>query len=261
MRYILFFALALLASGCTEVIQLDLNDANPRVVIEGYVNDLPGPYYVQVGRSQGINDTGEAEAIGGALVIISGSDGQRDTLREMAGGLYATQQLVGRTGVTYYLTVESEGNQYTSASSMPAKVSLDTAFTEMQAVQGGESIVPVLEFQDPEADANYYNFVTRKDGFALPGFYAMDDGLRNGTYISRPLRNSDFGLKSGDWIEVELQCVEKSVYEYFYVLGQAAGTGMSQSATPANPQGNITGDAVLGCFSAHTVSKKLVQVP
>lgn len=261
MRYIMFFALALLTSGCTEVIQLDLNDANPRVVIEGCVNDDAGPYYVQISRSQGINGTGEAEAIGGAQVIISSSDGQRDTLREMAGGLYATQQLVGRTGVTYYLAVVSEGNEYTSVSSMPAKVPLDTAFTQMQAVQGGESIVPVLEFQDPATDANYYNFVTRKDGFALPGFYAMDDGLRNGTYISRPLRNSDFGLQSGDWIEVELQCVEKSVYEYFYVLGQAAGTGMSQSATPANPQGNITGDAVLGYFSAHTVSKKLIQVP
>lgn len=264
MKNILFAiaALSLLSlPSCTEVIELDLNAANPQIVVEGAVNDQPGPYFVKISRSQAIDESNNFPPVTSALVVISGSDGSVDTLIEQEDGLYATSHLQGKVGITYTLLVEIEGNRFTATSTMPRRVELDTAYTSLQTAMGGENRVPILDFQDPGNENNQYNLVVKKAGLTLPGFFTVDDDLRDGEFISRPLRNSNFKLQTGDVLQAELQCVDQPVYQYFYVLGQAAGTGMSQSPTPSNPTGNISGGDVLGYFSAYTSSIKIITVP
>ena len=41
------FYYSLLLFSCTKVINVNLNNANPNIVIEGVVSDAPGPYQVQ----------------------------------------------------------------------------------------------------------------------------------------------------------------------------------------------------------------------
>jgi hypothetical protein len=58
-----------------------------------------------------------------------------------------------------------------------------------------------------------------------------------------------------DSVTIEMHCIDKPVYDYYYSLGNR-----DNSATPANPVSNIVGGA-LGYFSAHTVRKTTAVVP
>ncbi len=66
-------------------------------------------------------------------------------------------------------------------------------------------------------------------------------------------------VRSKDTVMVEMRCIDKAVYDYFYSLDQISSTN-GNSATPANPVSNILGGA-LGYFSAHTVRKVAAVIP
>jgi Domain of unknown function (DUF4249) len=262
MQYLKFMFVSIfitqMLSSCTEVIDLDLNELDPQMVVEGYINDQPGPYYVKVTTTVNFDDSNNYPPVSDAQVFISDSEGVTDTLAEVEPGLYATTFIQGKPGNTYILKVKTADKAFTSTSKMPAPVALDTAYTDQLPGQsGGENKVPVVEFRDPVGMGNHYNITAKRDGWYLPGFYTVTDDVRDGQVISRPMRANNLDIQAGDVLLVELQCVEPAVYDYFYVLGQAAGTGMGPSPTPSNPTGNISGGA-LGYFSAYTSSVKTI---
>jgi hypothetical protein len=257
--HILLIFTALSLASCTKVIDLDLNNADTRLVIEAEISDQQGPYYVKISQTLNFDEPNNWPTVSGATVILSETGGAVDTLQEVSPGLYASAHIQGVPGHTYDLQVTVDGQTHSAVSTMPQPVALDTAYTQVGAAMGGEQTIPVLEFFDPAGVKNYYNFTVKRDGFQLPGFFTVDDNVRDGSRVIRPLRSSGFNLKTGDELAVELQCVEAAVYDYFYVLEKAAGMGLSQSPTPSNPTGNFDTNA-LGYFSAHTSSIRKITV-
>jgi hypothetical protein len=69
----------------------------------------------------------------------------------------------------------------------------------------------------------------------------------------------DFDVKKGDVITVEMQCLDKGSYEYFYSLFSIGNNGPGGGATPTNPVSNISGGA-LGYFSAFTSQKQTIEI-
>ena len=67
----------------------------------------------------------------------------------------------------------------------------------------------------------------------------------------------DADLKPGDVFIVEMQCIDKAVYEYFESMGNVNMGGNASS--PANPYTNLKG-ATLGYFSAHTVERRYITI-
>jgi hypothetical protein len=78
-----------------------------------------------------------------------------------------------------------------------------------------------------------------------------DDRLNNGEEVTVPLFDFSRELFPGDILQIEMQCIDEFVYEYFNSIGNTQGG----SATPANPYTNIIGSE-LGYFSAHTYEVK-----
>ncbi|MCW3126192.1 MAG: hypothetical protein JWO03_1850, partial [Bacteroidetes bacterium] len=64
------------------------------------------------------------------------------------------------------------------------------------------------------------------------------------TYVS-----PDFFINENDTIQMELDAIDKPVYEYFNTLNES--TINSLSAAPANPPSNFSNNA-LGYFSAYS---------
>lgn len=246
--------LLLLTGACTEIIDLDLNETSPRLVIEGRVSDQPGPYYVKISRTLNFDEPNNWPAVSHAGVWITDSEGVTDTLQETVPGLYATSHLQGKPGNTYTLVVEVDGETYTASSAMPPPVPVDTAYLTESAFMGGDGLLPTVEFRDPAGVANYYRIAFNRDGDPLPGFFTLSDKVWDGEKVSRPFRFADYDIQPGDQLTVELQSVDPAVYDYFYVLEQTSGQGFNQSPTPSNPTGNFDDDRVLGYFSAYGVS-------
>ncbi|MDR3711787.1 MAG: DUF4249 domain-containing protein [Puia sp.] len=241
--------------GCKKVISVDLKEVPPRIVIEGNITDLRGPYQVMISQTVNFSADNTFPPVSGAEVRITDSTASvSETLTESAPGLYTTSLLQGFPGHTYGLDVKSGGRQYTASSKMPQPVELDSVNFSQDIDLGGNTIIEaVVNFQDPVGLGNSYQFTEIINGKRLDRIFVFDDRLSDGRTISEILFTDSAYLQIGDSLEVQLFCVDPKIYNYFYALSLiSADNNSTQSATPANPVSNL-GNGALGYFSAHTV--------
>ena len=105
---------------------MDLNEAAPRIVIEGLITDRPGPYTVKISKSGSYFNQPVLPPVSGAQVIITDNISSTDTLKETKPGIYLTSKTRGIPGRTYTLKVLSENKEYTGSSTMHSHVSIDS---------------------------------------------------------------------------------------------------------------------------------------
>lgn len=257
--FILFAALAL-ATSCEKVVNIDLKNANPKVVIEALITDESGllSHRVLVSKSKSFSSDGKNTPVVGAIVIIEDASAKIvDTLLETRPGEYITQNILGITGHTYNLKAIVDGVTYTASSTMQAAVGLDSLYIQSIPVFGQDfkQIIPV--FRDPSGTENYYRFSVQVNDSLQNRFEAWDDLLSDGKVNSRPLNieNQDL-LDKDDTITITMNSTEKAMYDFFYTLDNASGNGQ----TPGNPTSNISGDAI-GYFGAITLRKRTLIIP
>ncbi len=247
--------------GCKKVIDVKLKNASAQTVITGGIDDGPGPYIINISKTVNFTSDNIFPPVSGAFVTIVGN-GVMDTLSEINPGIYETHTIKGNPGKSYSLYILAEGHVYTATSEMPNYIALDS----ITFVTGAnDNIYAVANFQDPAGVDNYYQFIEYINGKKLSngrGNSVFNDRLSDGRYISRVLYDDSSFIKKGITLSIQMNCVDKAVYNYLNELTQvsgSAGSGLS-SPTPDNPTSNITGGA-LGYFSAHTESKIDVEIP
>jgi hypothetical protein len=116
-----------------------------------------------------------------------------------------------------------------------------------------------VNFQDPVGLGNYYQFTEQVNGRNIPNVFVFEDRLSDGRYIVQPLFNDSAYLQKNDTLVLTMNSVDQNIYNYFFTLANVTGNNNFQTATPANPNTNITGGA-LGYFSAHTTQKERIVV-
>src|SRR5262249_29673984 len=85
--------MALAAAACKKVINVDLNNADPHIVIEGEVTNQPGPYQVKITNTVNFSARNNYPPVSGATVTITDSTVKRTfTLSETSPGIYTTNQ-------------------------------------------------------------------------------------------------------------------------------------------------------------------------
>ncbi len=255
----LIVLLAILQFGCKKVIDVKLKNASEQIIITGEVNNRPGPYKVTISKSVDFTSDNNFPPVSGAFVTITG-DGVTDTLSEDEPGEYVTKNLRGRPGKVYSLLVKAEGNIYTATSTMPKPVPLDSLTFLLGR---NNNIYAVANFQDPKETDNYYQFIEYANGEKFKngrGNSVFDDRLSNGRYITLALYDDSTDIKKGIALTVQMNCIDKYVYNYLNELLQISGNGGGfSSPSPANPESNISSGA-LGYFSANTVSTQTVEI-
>lgn len=259
---ITLIALTILFSSCEKIISLDVSNSSEKLVIEGNVTNEPGPYFVKLTQTVNFNAPNIYPPVNNAVVIISDNAGQIDTLSYTNNGLYQTHNLKGIEGRTYYLKVIIKGKDFTAQSTMPQNVKFDSirlSNFELNG-EGRTNVIPV--YKDPEMLGNNYRFIQTINNKLDITFYAFNDNLNNGLVNQRPLisNDPDQKLKTGDTVKIEMQCISKQAYDYYFALSEQVGGGFGGGTTPANPPNNIIGDA-LGIFSAYTTQSKKVIIP
>jgi len=238
-------------ASCEKEIDIDLNDSDPQIVIEGAITDQPGPYFVAISRSVIFSIPNNYPPVSGASVTITDNGGNTDVLTEVQAGLYQTNTTVGVPGKTYNLNISIDQIDYYATSTMPQKVDLDSLQFEPWLGPNSESnYVALPVFTDPATLGNNYRFLMTINGVKDKRYYVYNDIIGNGLINSRPIFSPDIDLNLDDTVEFEMRCIDVATYVYFNTLSQLSGGGMG--VTPANPPNNITGGRALGIFSAYT---------
>lgn len=246
---------ALLFYGCEDVIDLELDNADPVIVIDGGLSDQFEIQEVKVSTTYGITERNKFEGVKGAKLVLTSSNGGTVNYTEVSPGVYRTGSFRGRTGISYTLNVTVGNKTYKATSVMPAPVLLDSlTFKEFTFFDEKNSYI-AANYNDPAGTPNQYRYILKTKGVVEEDMVSedrFDDGNRVANVIYYKLND----LVSGDMVEVEFQCVDRNVYRYFYSLNQIKGEG-GPPVAPTNPPSNFSNGA-LGVFSAHTVSKKAV---
>ena len=250
LKYILLLLIPLLF-GCEKVIDVDLNDASPAIVIEGNVGDLPHLAEVKVSKTSSYFDDESGEKISGASVVVESASGRNYQLFETEPGVYRSGRVPMLPGVSYSLKVEVENNIYEAVSTINPRVKIDSLsyFYEEGFAFIDDGYILQVYFVDPENVDNYYRLKVYNNGDpdeVTSDFIIFSDRYFDGQLVEITLRNMKF--KPDDLITAQLFAIDKDVFEYYSTLEELMNNNPG-SAAPANPNTNLSNDA-LGYFAA-----------
>lgn len=260
----IFIAIIVLSTfaSCEKVIDINLNKANSKYVIEGNISNFEGDCKVKV--TQTINFSDPSVFIGVTNAIVSISEDQKDPVKliQTSPGVYVSD-IIANSSHVYTLLVNVDGQEFTSTSKVPVRASFDSLYIIDFSSFGSNRKFANVVFKDPEGVGNAYKFVQYKNKIENPNLFLLNDLYSDGRSINTFLAffdNSDNQrLNTGDTVMVEMQGIDPSVYKFFFSLSQAS-RGSGDNVAPGNPVSNISGGAI-GYFNAYVKETKTVIVP
>jgi len=246
-----------LFTSCEKVIDLELKESEPVIVIYADIDDESDNQYVRISKTYSFTEPNKFNAVTGARVIVTNQTGGVINFSEISPGVYQSPRFRGRSGVRYTLDVTVEGQKYTAVSTMPEKVFLDSLNFREISFFGKTSSYLVANFQDPGGIQNQYRYLLSVKSKVVEDV-VTEDRFNDGNKVANTIFHELDDLEPGDAIELDLQCIDRNVYRYYYAFGQNLGEG-GPPVAPANPPSNISNGA-LGVFSVHTSSKRMAKV-
>ena len=250
--------------SCQKVIDVDLNEAAPRLVIEGNITPEPGRNKVYLSTSGGYFDNSAVQPVENGIVKITDENGNTEILEETSPGTYYSHTLAGTVDTEYAIEVIVDGQVFAGSDFLPPAVPIDSLDYEIDDFTrpGSDEIVYniLLTLSDPVETENYYRIVTYVNGELVYGGFSpyrvLDDELINGLTFTLTIRGTEALL--GDTVVVELQSIGFNTYEYFSTLNDALSDG-GLGSTPYNPITNLDNGA-LGYFGAYSVTRGAIVI-
>lgn len=240
-------------SSCEKVIDVDLNDTEQKVVIEGSILRGDTVQRIRITKTQNFDESTAPPTVDNASITVIDNYGNAGTFTFVGNGWYELTNYPGFEGRTYTLTAVVEGTSYSGSSTLASYQPLQDLFVDFYPFGADTLISLVPAHFDQQGISNYYQFHVYVNGERDKSIYIQDDQFTDGNLTIEPLFVSE--LEMGDTVRVDFFCIDKPVHTYFNQLG----VNSSSSATPANPISNLNGGC-LGYFSARTFDSRTVIV-
>ena len=282
-------AACLLMLGCQREIDLDLPDYQPKLVVEGTIEN-GSPAMVMLTRSipyfSGINFNYMMDSVivGNlkARVFITSETGESEELTfkitpELPYQMgFIGSKVIGREETHYTLRVEYDGKTYTAETYIPKTFDLDSiGFDQSAEILNEKQATIRMLMTDPADEENYYAFFckvnsrTLRDRLWVSGLpVAFDDRTFNGltfnyeltrlgySYLLLGMMSDDqqeaFGRRTfrpGDTVYVKHTQVDYHTYKYLLSAGSEAVMGSNPFTNPMPAVSNFNSDEVLGHWS------------
>ncbi|MFN6943699.1 MAG: DUF4249 domain-containing protein [Cytophagaceae bacterium] len=252
------FVIICTLSSCEKVIDVNLNEASPRIIVDGRITNLDVPDTIKLSRSGNYFGRDEFERIIGAEVVVADNAGNREVLQESAPGRYVANQLKGEPGRNYHLQI-SYGDETVQASSpFPHAVEIDSLTYRYRSgeffLADGNYIT--LYFVIPEGITSYFLLRLKSDSimysFNPDNFILFTSEFFPDRKVEYEINQATFGLGQA---EVELVSLTRQAYEFYSDLNSIRGnTGANPfTGVPENPKNNLSGGA-LGYFQVQAIS-------
>jgi len=246
--YILSFGL-LLSTSCTKVIDVDVPEAEPRLVIEASINWKKGTtgevQTIKLSKSTPyFSDNQNIEVTGATISITDNTTKQIFTFADQNNGDYLCENFAPVIERKYTLNISSEGEDYTAEETFKSVSGISKID---QSVEGGfddEAIELNLYIQDPADEINFYMIKTYERGDLLPEIFDLKDEFIDGNEIKlfwEKLDDDDTNqeeFESGDVVDIQLYGISEAFYNYIRILVEQTQSGDPFSTTPVTLKGN-----------------------
>lgn len=251
----------LLFLSCDKVVELDLENGDPKIVIDAEIIWEKGTS----GNQQSIKITRMAPyyspttpKVSGAQVRVENSNGVVFTFNESEPGLYVCTNFVPAINMEYKLFVNVDGQTLTATEKLIAVPPVEKVDQEFMADVTGEDLIVVsFYYKDPADQANYYLTDYKSKLSAFPEYTSTSDEFVNGNEIVEKFSDAD--LKPGIVLDITHRGVSKNFYNYMNLILEVTNSNPF-AATPGNIRGNIINTTnadnfVLGYFRVCEANK------
>lgn len=257
--------LAVISFSCEKVIDIPLNEAERKVVIEGNLYDVLAESSIKVSKTGSVYDDSGFDKISGATVVVTDDLGGSFTFEEDANeaGTYIDTLFIAQPNRVYSLSVTTSDGVFTAESSTNSPIAFDSLDFEIQTggfgqTAGDTNYFVFYNFTDLAEEENYYRAIpVLSSGEESGTYYLSDDKLFNGNTFRQPFFAET--IEPGDTLITYLLSMDNAAYTYYTTLGSNQDGGPF-SATPANPVSNIEGGAI-GHFSAYMTDVEMIIFP
>ncbi|WDF67039.1 DUF4249 domain-containing protein [Sphingobacterium oryzagri] len=236
--------LMLLLFSCEEVIDLQLDSAEPRTVIAGNLNNLSSIQRISVSKTIPVGSQQTTIAVPDAVVIVRSSANQEFRFLHDQDGYYQAAHFEVEPGLHYFLEVVLDDKKYVASSQMPVDVEVDSVGITSDQFFDTRRYYPTFVFQDPPEIENFYLYEIAINQSPLRFAAAYNDKFNNGRRVRHEIADRNDDLQLGDSVRVVRYSIDRAAHKYWSDFESINPGG----AAPGNPTSNISGDA-LGYFS------------
>jgi len=246
-KIVLFLFFFGMLSSCEEVVEVDLNTAEPRLVIEANINRLEdgtANSTVKLTTTAPFFDN-QIPVVPDASVTITDDNGNTFPFIYAGDGIYQSN-LVPEFDVNYTIEIIYEGESYTATQQLQSVPPLEFVEQRNDGGFSGEDIELKVYFTDPVGEGDYYFFEGLSEkGNDLDTFF---DEFFDGNQIFGFFLIED--LEAGDEVIFNLYGVDEQFYNFMFVLlqqstDQSSGPFQTQ---PATVRGNIINQTAIDNF-------------
>jgi hypothetical protein len=236
-KWIYILVLGMLSFGCEDVIDVDLNNAAPRLVIDARLELLENgssQNTVLLTRSSDFFEE-ENPLVNDAQVSVSDGNGVNYPFQfDTNEGRYINTTLQIQDNMDYILTIVDQGQTFRSTQQLVRTVPLMDV--EQADVQGfGEFTEIVAYYVDPEEQGNNYLFRYQDENNLEIDLRA--DEFNNGNRSPQSFFIED--LEPNTVIKIEIAGIDAQAFRFFETLLQQTGGGGPFDTQPATVRGNI----------------------
>ena len=277
--------------GCEKKVDLDLEEVPPKLVVEASIEIGEAPvviltkslaYFSSISPQLLVNSF-----VRGAEVSISNGS-LTHKLKEysvvLAPGFalyyYSTDSsnlataFTGQLNTAYNLEIKSEGQTYTSKTTIPGynKVLDSIWFKPVVGDTSNKEVQVYVRAKDPQGFGNYIRYWTKRNrGNFLPGNVSVyDDLVIDGTQYDILVepgidRNEDNVFDPppflrGDTVTLKLSGIDKPTYDFWRTMEYTYQSVGNHFSTPIKVLSNISNGA-LGYFGGYASQYKTIIIP
>ena len=231
-------------TACEDVVNVDLDEAAPRLVVDAAISWQKGTagneQKITLSTSTGYYDS-NIPTVSGAVVNIKNSLGTTFDFIENVpnSGEYVCSTFVPQLNETYTLTVVSNGQILTATETLKPVPPIDKIEQETKPGFGdeGDAIEVKVYFTDNGFTRDFYKMRYQSSRKAIPEFNIEDDEFFQGNQVFGLYRDSD--LEPGDNLDITLYGISERYGNYMNILLGIADGGGPFSVPPATLRSNL----------------------
>ncbi len=218
---------SILFTSCTDVIDVNVPEAESRLVIEASIDWEKGT----LGNNQTVKlstltpyfEQELVPATGASVLITNDNDGTEFTFTDQNNGNYTINNFIPELNQSYTLEVLYNGETYIANETLTPGVDIEGVYQSTD--KGLSDVLEVnVDFQDPANEENYYFFKIKEQADALPTLFDIKDEFVDGNLINVfNERDKDEDInqeeyKEGDIVDIKLHAISKQYFEYISLL-------------------------------------------
>lgn len=269
----LSFAISLLFMSCTDVIDVEVPEAAPRLVVEASLDwekGTPGnSQVIKLSMSTPYFDNLlETPVTGASVKVINNANQSEVVFTDMNNGNYSTEVFVPVMGQSYTLMVMYDEELYLASETMTPVTDITEVFQSRENGFDKEALEVNIEFIDPEGIANFYLSKFQRRGDPFQTLFDVKDEFTDGNKMSifyEKLEDEDAGemeFVPGDIVDISLLGLSEPYYNYIKLLIEQSQSGGPFSTIPAEIKGNCINQSkpenyAFGYFRLSEVDKRV----